>query len=202
MQQHIPFLLVELGDVGGHHDGGLVGLFAGLHGLAAHMADAEGEDAVRLHGVVVLRADEALQHIAVLFDGAVLGDLERGPQAEIAAADLAVGAAQHDVAAEGVLFEEELEGPLQLLRGHLPGHERALGELVGQQGLAHAADDAGGEHGADALHHGVKRQAALLRDELEGMLVEALHPVLAHGEDLGVDGIGVVGGKGDVGHDG
>jgi hypothetical protein len=144
MQQHVPLLLVELGDVGGHHDGGLVGLFAGLHGLAAHMADAEGEDAVRLHGVVVLRADEALQHVAMLVDGAVLRHLERGPQAEITAADLAVGAAQHDVAAEGVLFEEELKRAFQLLRRHLPGHQRAFGELVGQQGLAHAADDAGG----------------------------------------------------------
>jgi hypothetical protein len=34
------------------------------------------------------------------------------------------------------------------------------------------------------------------------MLVKTLHAVLAHGEDLGVHGIGVLGGDGNVGHDG
>jgi len=200
VEEHVPLLRIEVGDVGGHHLRRFVGLFAGFHGLATDVAHAEGKDAMRLHGVVVLGTDEALQHIAVSVDVAVLRHFEGGPKAEVAAADLPVGAAKHDVTAERVLLEKEVEGGVELVRRQLPGDEGPLGQLVGKQGLSHTTNDAGGEHGADAFHDGVKGHAALLRDELEGMLVEALHAVLAHGEDLGVHGIGMFGGEIGVGH--
>jgi hypothetical protein len=72
------------------------------------MTDAEGEDAVGLHGVVVFGADEALEDVTMVADVAVLGDFQSGPKAEVAAADFTVGAAEDDVPAEGILFEEEM----------------------------------------------------------------------------------------------
>ena len=193
VKQHIPFFRIEVSDVGGHHDGGHVGLFTGLHGLAADVANAEGKDAVRLHGVVILGTDEALQHVTVVIDGAVLGNFQRGPKAEVAAADFAVGGAQHDMSAERVLLEEKFKGGFKLFSWHLPGHQRTFSKLVRQQGLAHAADHTSGQHGTDALNNGFKRQPALLGNELKGMLVESFHTVLAHRENAGVGFFGVFG---------
>ena len=44
---------------------------------------------------------------------------------------------------------------------HLPGDERALGEVGGEQGLAHTADDARAEHGLDALDDRLHWEAGL-----------------------------------------
>ncbi len=49
-----------------HHDGRLVGLRPGLDVLAAHVADAEGEDPLGGHEDELVRPDQALQHRGVL----------------------------------------------------------------------------------------------------------------------------------------
>ena len=194
MEEDVPLFGVEVGDVGGHHDGGDIGFFTGLHGFATDVTDAKGEDAVGLHGVVVFGADEAFEDVTVVVDVAVLGDFESGPEAEVAAADFAVGGAEDDMAAEGILFEEEFESGVEFFGWDLPGDEGAFGEFVGEEGLADAADDAGFEHGADALDDGVEVDAAFFGDELERVLQETFHAVFADGEDAGVDFFGVFGG--------
>ena len=67
-----------------------------------------------------------------------------------------------------------------------------MGELGGEEGLADAADNPGLEHQADALQHGVERDAGLLGDGLEGAGLVAGDEVFGDGEDAGVDGVVVV----------
>ena len=200
VQQDVPFFLVQISDVRGHHLGRHIGLFTGLHCLAADVADAKGKDAVGRHEQVFLGTGEALQHVGMLGHVGALRHFQGGPELVFTAADFAVGGAQDDVAAERVLFEHELKGGVQLVIRHLPGDEGAFGQLVGQQGLPHTADDTALNHGADALHHSLKRQAALLGDELERMLVESLHTVFAHRQNAGVGFFGVFDGEGVGGH--
>ncbi len=128
--------------------------------------------------------------------------LHRGPELEVGAAHFTIRGAQHDVSAEGVFLEHELERRLELVHGIVPSHEAAVGQLVGEKSLAHAADDAGAEHGADALDDRVQRQAALLSDIAQGMTVETFDLVLGHSEDLGIHLFGVLGGNsgGGSGH--
>ena len=98
--------------------------------------------------------------------------------------------------AERILLKHEIERAFQLFLRHLPGDERALGEIAGDERLPHAADGAGGEHGPDALEHGVQRDAATLGDLDEWLADEALNLVFGDGEDLGVEGVGVFDGHG------
>ena len=60
-----------------------------------------------------------------------------------------------------------------------------MGEFGGEEGLADAADDAGGEHGADAFEDDVEFDAGLLGDDGKGMLLEAGDEVFGDGEDPG-----------------
>ena len=61
-----------------------LGFLARFHRLAAHMTDTDGKNAMRLHRVVIRRADQTHQHIAVIVDVAILRHLQRRPEAEIA----------------------------------------------------------------------------------------------------------------------
>ncbi len=196
-----PLLRGEVGDVGGHHSGGFIDTEAGLDGFAADVTDAEGEDAVGGHEEVGLGAGEALEHIGMLFHALTGGDFEGGPQFVIGAADFAVGGAEDNVAAEGVLFEHELEGCVEFIGGDFPGDEGTFCQFVGEEGLADAADDAAGDHGADALDDDAEGYATFFCDELEGVAEKAFHAVFADGEDAGVGFFGVVNGDfGGGGH--
>ncbi len=68
------------------------------------------------------------------------------------------------MAAERILLGHEIEGRVKLFLRHLPGDQRAMGELGGEQGLAHPADHTGLQHRADALEHGLERDPGCLGD--------------------------------------
>jgi hypothetical protein len=163
------------------------------------VADAEGEHAVGGHEEVFGGAGEAHECGGMLVDDLADGDFEGGPQAVAGAGDFAVGGADDDVAGKGVLFEHEVEGASSFSVGDFPGDEGAVGEFGGEEGLADAADDAGFDHGADALDDGIKGYAAFFCDELEGVAEEAFHAVFADGEDAGVGFFGVFNGDFDGG---
>ena len=150
------------------------------------------EDAVRRHQNIFFCAHEALQHLCVVSQTLVLRNLDRRPQAKLRAADLAVRGAQHDVTAERVLFEHEIEGGIQLVRRHTPGDEGTLGQFVGQESLPHAPDHTGLEHGPYAFEHRVQRQAALFGNGLERMTSESADAILTDGEDARIDFIAVL----------
>src|SRR5213594_3571548 len=61
--------------------------------------------------------------------------------------------------AERVLLKHPVEGRVELAVGHLPGHQRAVGEVRGQKRLAHPADVPRHQHGADALDDRLQRYA-------------------------------------------
>ena len=62
------------------------------------------------------------------------------------------------MAAERIVAEHVVEGGVQALLGHAPRDESAACEARREQRLAHAADRAGLEHGADALDDDVLRR--------------------------------------------
>ena len=163
-EQDVPFLGVEIDGGGGHHDGGFVGLVAGLEDFAAGVADAEGEDAVGGHEQVFGGSGEAEQGGGVFVERLADGHFERGPEAVAGAGNLAVRGADDDVAGKRILLGHEVERRVELFLRHLPSDERAVGELGGKQRLADAADDAGLDHRADPLQHGFQRQPGFLGD--------------------------------------
>jgi hypothetical protein len=91
------------------------------------------------------------------------------------------------VARKWVGLRHVIEGGVDLLRRYLPGHERAVGQVRGQKGLAHAADCAGFQHRGDARHYGLHRHAGAACDFLEWLAHKALDLVLGDGEDFRVD---------------
>jgi hypothetical protein len=93
------------------------------------------------------------------------------------------------VAGKGVLAEHVIEGGVELFRRHLPGHQRALGEVGGQQGLAHAPDGARPQHGADAFQHHRDLQPGQAGDLLQRFALEPLQLVLRHRQNAGIDGV-------------
>ncbi len=90
------------------------------------------------------------------------------------------------MAGERILLGHEIEGGVELVLRHLPRDQRAVGELVGKQGLADAADDAGLQHRADALQDGGELDAALLGDHPKWFRLKSADAVLAHRENLRV----------------
>ncbi len=71
-----------------------------------------------------------------------------------------------------------------------------MGEFGGEQRLADPADDAGFQHRADALEHGVQRHAGLLGDPVERLALEAGDEILGNRENPGVDRVVVFDGDG------
>lgn len=81
VEEDVPFLIGELGGDGGHHDGGLVSFFTGRHGFAAHVTDAEGENAVRRHEEVFGGAGEFEEFGGVEIEGFANWDFQGCPEA-------------------------------------------------------------------------------------------------------------------------
>ena len=106
----------------------------------------------------------------------------------------------HDVSGEGVLAKHEVERLVQARLGDLPGDEGPRRELVREQRLADAADDAGAQHRLDALDDRGKVDAGARGDLAERVAQEAADAVLGDGEDGGVGGVVDSGGDDVGGH--
>jgi hypothetical protein len=104
------------------------------------------------------------------------------------------------VAAEGVLLHHEIECGIELLRRDVPCDEAAVGELIREKSLAHAADDTRAQHRLDAFQHRCKGHTALFRDEVKRMTMETFDLVLRDSEDLRIHRVGVL--DGDAGRRG
>ena len=103
----------------------------------------------------MLRADAVAEKVGMFAHGKTMRHLERGPEFVLRAAGLRVGGANDDMAGKGIALEHVVEGGVEAFGIDLPRDERAGGEVGGHEGLADAADGAGGEHGADACDDGI-----------------------------------------------
>lgn len=93
------------------------------------------------------------------------------------------------------MLEHVVEDGGELFFGDAPGDEGSVGELGGEEGLAHAADDACLEHGADACEDDVEFDTGLFGDDFEGLALKTRDEVFGNSEDFGVDGVVVLGGN-------
>jgi hypothetical protein len=92
--------------------------------------------------------------------------------------------------------EHEIKGVVEFFLRHLPGDQRAVGELGGKQRLAHAANDARLLHGPDAFQHRFERHTGFFRDHMEGLALESGDQVFGNRQDFRIDRIVVFDGKG------
>lgn len=125
----------------------------------------------------------------MLDKGVALGDFEGGPEAVLGAGGGGVGGADDDVAGEGVLLEEVIEGAVEAILGNLPGDEGALGEVGGEKGLADTPDGPSAEHGDDALNYCGHIEIGLMGNLGQRVGKKALDAILRNGKDAGVDGV-------------
>ena len=88
---------------------------------------------------------------------------------------------------ERILLEHVIKSGIELVLSHLPSDQRTLGEVGGQQRLAHAPNDTTSQHGLNALEHRRGIQAALLGDLADRIVLKPLEPILGNLEDAGVD---------------
>ena len=200
-EQHLPLLLAELGARGALHHRRSLKLVTRAQPRTAHVPDAQRKHADNGQRGKILRTDDAGQQAAVRGDAAVArGHLERRPEAVVAAGGGGVvRLADDDVPGEGIIVPQPVVGGLQPLLRQLPGDEGAVGQAGGEQCLAHAADGAGAQHGAQALDDELFRQLAGAGNGEKGAGVEAVDAVLRHGENAAVDGVTAVGRDGGLG---
>src|ERR1051326_1112433 len=108
-RQHAPLQIRQLDLRRVLYLGQLLGLAAGLHPHAAHVADAEGEDALGGHHAEMLGPGEAREHRAILVDRVALRDFDGRPQPVIRARRRRVGRARDDVAGERILLKHVVD---------------------------------------------------------------------------------------------
>ena len=179
-------------DAGFKHTGETFGFVAWFDGLAANMADAEGEYALRRHEAVGFRASEGHEKTAMLIERLTGGHLQSRPEFVGLAGDFGIRRADDDMTGEGILAKHEFKGSIELFGGNLPSHKGAFGEICGQKRLADAADRSCLDHGADALQNNGQLDTAEAGNFLKRLAGKTGNLVFGDGEDAGVDGVVVL----------
>lgn len=145
-EKDIPFEVSEVNDADLNHLGERLDSVAGFDTFAANMTDSEGEYPSGGHEFIMSGASFFHEDGAVGVHRLADWDLEGGPEAIVASGGLGIGRADDDMTTEGIVLEHEVEGVGELIFADLPGDESAFGEVAGDEGLANAANRAGGEH--------------------------------------------------------
>ena len=82
-----------------------------------------------------------------------------------------------------------IESRVDFFRRDFPGHQRAVGEIRGQQRLPDAAHRSRSQHRRDALHHRLLGNPGTLRNFPEWLPHEPLDLVLGDREDFRINRI-------------
>jgi len=93
------------------------------------------------------------------------------------------------VAGKRVFLKHVIERRVELFRRHLPGHQRALREIGGQQRLPHTADRPAPQHRLNTLDDDRQFHTGLARDFLQRMALKTLEAVFRDRKNARVDPI-------------
>ena len=129
-----------------------------------------------------------------MIEGLALGDFQSGPEAVAGAGDFLVGGAGDDVPREGIVLEHVVEDGSEFFLRDTPSDEGSMSEFGGEEGLAHTANDACFEHGANALEDDREFDAGLFGNDFEGVALKTGNEVFGNSENFGVNGVVVLGG--------
>src|SRR5215467_12794543 len=116
-----------------------------------------------------------------------LRSLYRGPELIIGAGADGISRAEYHVTRKRIALKHPVERLIDLFFGKLPCHQRALGQVSGEQSLADTPDCSRTQHGSNARHHILDTHARAARNLLERFANKSFDLVFRNGENFRVD---------------